>query len=204
MRLLLLGLMFASLLMSTSIGEAFGDRAWLFVVGYLAIQIGRTAFAVVAFRGHRLHSHFVNALVWEVATAPQSDLRHRADDVGVEAVERAREPSQLSRIVGLGNYTLIVMVVGIVAIAVGDELAIVEPGGSPGVASAVLVFGGPALFLLAQIGFMRRAGGRLPRSSAWRRATAPLSLLATVTAATAVPVAIAVDDTRGAGIKRQY
>lgn len=67
-RLMLLCVMFASLVMSTSVGEAFGDRAWLFVVGYLAIQIGRTAFAVVAFRGHRLHGHFVNALVWEIGT----------------------------------------------------------------------------------------------------------------------------------------
>ena len=41
-QLMLLGLMFASLLMSTSVTEAFGDRAGLFVIGYLAIQIGRT------------------------------------------------------------------------------------------------------------------------------------------------------------------
>src|SRR4029077_1980423 len=57
-RLLLLGLVFDSLLMSSSVSEAFGDRAGLFVVGYLAIQIGRTLFAVSAFRGHRLHMHF--------------------------------------------------------------------------------------------------------------------------------------------------
>ena len=44
------------------------DRAGLFVIGYLAIQLGRTAFAIVAFRGHRLHDHFSNALVWELAT----------------------------------------------------------------------------------------------------------------------------------------
>lgn len=75
-QLMLLGLMFASLLMSTSVSEAFGDspvpwledRAGLFVIGYLANQIGRTAFAVSAFRGHRLQAHFVNALVWEVGT----------------------------------------------------------------------------------------------------------------------------------------
>ena len=59
--------MFASLLMSTSVAGAFGDRAGLFVIGYLAIQIGRTAFAVVAFRGHRLHITS-QALVWELAT----------------------------------------------------------------------------------------------------------------------------------------
>lgn len=32
--------------------------------------IGRTVFAVWAFRGHRPHMHFVNALVWEIGTAP--------------------------------------------------------------------------------------------------------------------------------------
>jgi low temperature requirement protein LtrA len=39
-RALLVGLMFASLLMSVAIGDAFGDRAWLFVTGYLLLQIG--------------------------------------------------------------------------------------------------------------------------------------------------------------------
>lgn len=34
------------------------------------IQIGRTTFAVAASAGNRPHAHFVNALVWEVATAP--------------------------------------------------------------------------------------------------------------------------------------
>ena len=50
-RLLLVGLMFASLLMSVSIADAFGDRAWLFVTGYLASQIGRASFLIVALRG---------------------------------------------------------------------------------------------------------------------------------------------------------
>lgn len=77
-QLMLLGLMFATLLMATSVSSAFGpafegigfgdDHAGLFVIGYLAIQLGRTLFAVVAFRGHRLHRHFVNAMVWEIGT----------------------------------------------------------------------------------------------------------------------------------------
>jgi low temperature requirement protein LtrA len=301
-RLLLLGLMFASLVMSTSISGAFGDRGGLFVAGYLTIQIGRTAFAVHAFRGHRLHAHFVNALVWEAGVAPiwiagvvaagdarlalwaaavlisyggviaghplpgrrspfSSDSQiyaehllerfrlfflialgetvltlgnafadqplradrllvlavaflgtvalwwcyfHRAEEIGLEAVEGAREPSQLSRIVGLGNYTLILMVIGIVAIAVGDELAIVDPGGPTTLATAVLVFGGPAIFLLAQLGFIRRATGRAPRArllacgalAVLALATIPLSLLAALIAASAVLVAVAFDDTR--------
>jgi low temperature requirement protein LtrA len=298
-RLLLLGLMFASLVMATSISAAFGDRAGLFVIGYLTIQIGRTAFAVFAFRGHRLYMHFVNALVWEVGTAPiwiagiatgssarlvlwaaaalityagviaghplpgrkspfSSDSQiyaehllerfrpfflialgetvltlgnafagqqvaadrllvlavaftgsvalwwcyfHRAEEIGVRAVQEADKPS---RIVGLGNYTLILMVIGIVAIAVGDELAIADPSASPSFDVSLLVFGGPAIFLLAQSVFMKSATGRLPRTRilacvallVLALATAPFSLLVAVTAASAVLVAVAVDDAR--------
>ncbi len=43
-RLLLLGLMFASLLMAVAIPEAFGDRALLFAGSYVAIQVGRHTF----------------------------------------------------------------------------------------------------------------------------------------------------------------
>jgi low temperature requirement protein LtrA len=298
-RLMLLGLMFASLLMSTSVAEAFGDRAGLFVIGYLAIQIGRTAFAVTAFRGHRLHMHFVNALVWEIGTAPiwiagiavDGDARlalwavavlvtyggviaghplpgrkspfssdsqiyaehllerfrlfflialgetvltignafadqpvqadrllvlavaftgtvalwwcyfHRAEDIGKNAVEGVADAS---RIVGVGNYTLIAMVIGIIAIAVGDELAIANPHDPNTLNTAILIFGGPAIFLLAQMGFMREATGRAPRSRTLAcialfvlgAATLPLSLLAAVIAATAILVAVAADDTR--------
>jgi low temperature requirement protein LtrA len=298
-RLMLLCVMFASLLMSTSVSEAFGDRAGLFVIGYLSIQIGRTAFAVVSFRGHRLHMHFVNALVWEIGTAPiwiagiavDGDTRlvlwavatlityggviaghplphrkspfssdsqiyaehlferfrlfflialgetvltlgnafagqpvqadrllvlavafagtvalwwcyfHRAEEIGINAVEGAEDAS---RIVGLGNYTLILMVIGIIAIAVGDELAIAHPHGPNTVSTAVLVFGGPAIFLLAQLGFMRRAAGEVPRARVIACvglvvlgiALLPFSLLAAVIASSAVLVAVAIDDTR--------
>jgi low temperature requirement protein LtrA len=302
-QLLLLGLMFASLLMSTSVSEAFGDRAGLFVIGYLSIQVGRTAFAVWAFRGHRLHMHFVNALAWEIGTAPvwiagiavDGDARlalwaaavlvtyagviaghplpgrrspfssdsqiyaehllerfrlfflialgetvltignafadqplqadrlfvlaiafagtialwwcyfHRAEDIGLKAAEGAADAT---RIVGLGNYTLILMVIGIVAIAVGDELAIVNPHDPNTSNTAVLIFGGPAIFLLAQLGYMRRATGSVPRSRllsclaliVLAVATAPFSLLAAVTAASATLLAVALADTRADAI----
>src|SRR4051794_2032389 len=42
---LLPSVMLASLLMSSAIGEAFTDRAWLFVVPYVAVQVGRALFA---------------------------------------------------------------------------------------------------------------------------------------------------------------
>jgi low temperature requirement protein LtrA len=126
---------------------------------------------------------------------------HRAEEIGVRAVEETDNPS---RIVAIGNYTLILIVIGIIAIAVGDELAIADPGGSMTFTVAVLVFGGPAIFLLAQTGFMHRATGRMPSSRALAClallvlavATAPFSLLAAVTAASAVLVAVAIADTR--------
>ena len=65
-RVLLVGLMFASLLMSVAIGDAFDGRAWLFVSGYLVLQLGRLAFLIVALRGLPLGEHFVNDLAWDL------------------------------------------------------------------------------------------------------------------------------------------
>lgn len=307
-QLMLLGLMFASLLMSTSVAGAFGDqvafwagdRAGLFVIGYLAIQIGRTAFAASVFRDHRLHAHFVNALAWEAGTAvlwiagifADGDARltiwalaaalsyggviaghplprrrspfstdsqiyaehllerfrlfflialgetvltignafadapvdaerlvalaaafvgtvalwwcyfHRAEGLGSAAVDGAE--GDPSRLVAVGNYTLVAMVIGIVAIAVGDELAIADPGGSGNATVSALIFGGPAIFLVAQLVFMREATGRASESravaclalAALALLTAPFSVLIAVIAASAVLLAVAMVDTK--------
>ena len=67
-RLLLVALMFASLLMSVAIPDAFDGRAWLFVTGFLLLQIGRSGFLIVALRGRPLGEHFVNDLAWELGT----------------------------------------------------------------------------------------------------------------------------------------
>jgi low temperature requirement protein LtrA len=308
-QLMLLGLMFATLLMATSVSSAFGvpfeelgfggDRAGLFVVGYLAIQLGRTLFAVFAFRGHRLHRHFVNALVWEVGTGliwiagvfADGDARlaiwalavlvtyggviaghplpghrspfssdsqiyaehllerfrlfflialgetvltigkafvdvpvdagrvaaltaafvgtvslwwcyfHRAERIGIDAVQSAADGS---RLVAVGNYTLVATVIGIIGIAVGDELAIADPGYEGTTAMTALIFGGPAIFLLAQLAFMRQATGVVSTSRiaaaialvALAFATAPLTLLAAVIAASLVLLGVAIADTR--------
>jgi low temperature requirement protein LtrA len=64
--LALVGLMFASLLMSVAIDDAFGDRAWLFVTGYLLLQVGRCLFLIAALRGRPQGEHFVNDLVLEL------------------------------------------------------------------------------------------------------------------------------------------
>jgi low temperature requirement protein LtrA len=66
---LLIG-MLAGLLGAISIPEAFGDRAWLLVIGYVGIQSLRTAFAVLATEpDDPLHRPLVRMLAWTAWTA---------------------------------------------------------------------------------------------------------------------------------------
>jgi low temperature requirement protein LtrA len=298
-RLLLVGLMFASLLMSVAIPDAFDGRAWLFVTGYLLIQIGRSAFLIIALRGRALGEHFVNDLVWEVligglwiaGAISDGDARlalwgaavvatytgvwalhwlpgrgraidlsnteiagghlverfrlffiialgetvltmgdafteepfelerllaltvgftatvalwwcyfHRAEHIGVELAERPEVAGAAAR---WGTWTVTLMVLALIAIAVGDELAIAHPGDDATLGFTLLTFGGPALFLLGQVFFWYKALGRVPPSRSLGLAalailavaTAPLTLMAGIAAAGAVLVAVAVADT---------
>jgi len=302
-RLLLVGLMFASLLVSVAIADAFDGRAWLFVTGYLLIQIGRSAFLIVALRGRALGEHFVNDLVWEVligglwvaGAIADSDARlvlwalavaatytgvstlhwlpgrgqridlGRTEIAGEHLIERFRlffiialgetvftmgtaftdEPFELERMVALaigftgtvalwwcyfqraerigvevaetaedagavvwwGTLTLTLIVLALIGIAVGDELAIAHPGDDATLGFTILTFGGPALFLLAQVFFLYEALGHVPRSrllalaalAILAVATASLTLIAGIAASTAVLVAVAIADTVGEG-----
>jgi low temperature requirement protein LtrA len=71
-RLMLVSVMLASLLMSVAIPEAFGERGLMFALAYVAIQVGRAAFAFVTLRGslgvsHPLSRTFQRTLSWHVA-----------------------------------------------------------------------------------------------------------------------------------------
>jgi low temperature requirement protein LtrA len=300
-RLMLVALMFASLLMSVAIPEAFDGRAWLFVTGYLLIQIGRSVFLIFALRGRALGEHFVNDLIWEVLTGGlwvagavadgdarlviwavavvathggvwtlhwlpgrgrAIDLQHTGIAAG-HLIERFRlffiialgetvlvmgdafagEPFELERLLALsigfaatvalwwcyfqwaerigaaaaeaaddagaigwwGTWTLMLVVLALIAIAVGDELAIAHPDDEATLGFTILAFGGPALFLLAQVVFLYEALGRVPRSRSLGLAalallavaTATLTLMAGIAAACAVLVAVAIADTVG-------
>jgi low temperature requirement protein LtrA len=104
-----------------------------------------------------------------------------------------------------GTWTLTLIVLALIAIAVADELAIAHPADDTTFAFTVLAFGGPALFLLAQLLFQRAALGRAPRSRGFAiaalavlaAATAPLSLIAGIGAASAVLIVVAITDTVG-------
>ena len=298
-RIVLVGLTFASLLMSVAIGDAFDGLAWLFVTGYLVLQVGRSAFLIVALRGRVQGEHFVNVLVWELLSAPfwvvgaiagsdarlvlwalavvvaysgawllhwlprrgrRTDIRHTEIAAG-HLIERFRlfflimlgeavltsgtaftgESFAAGRLLALaigfagtvalwwcyfqrtegvgveladtqegagtvgwwGTLTLTLIVLALIAIAVGDELAIAGPGEDATLGFTLLTFGGPMLFLFAQALFLRAALDRVPRSrplalaalAILALATAPLTLIAGIAASSAVLVAVAVADT---------
>jgi low temperature requirement protein LtrA len=68
-RLMLLGVMLASLVMSASIPEAFGDQGLVFAAALVAINVGRTVFALAGVgRRHHLSGIFQRVLVWWSAT----------------------------------------------------------------------------------------------------------------------------------------
>ena len=302
-RVLLVALMFASLLMSVAISDAFDGRAWLFVTGYLLLQVGRALFLIVAFRGRALGEHFVNDLVWEVLTGAFwvagaiasddarlvlwgiavvatligvwslhwlpgrgrfADLEHTGIAAG-HLVERFRlfflialgetvmttgnafteEPFEMTRLLALtigftgtvalwwcyfqraerigieradsdeaagavgwwGTWSLTLIVLALIAIAVGDQLAIAEPGDDATLGFTLLAFGGPAVFVLSQLMFQHRAVGEVSRSrllalaalAVLAAATAPLTLLPGIVASSAVLVAVAIADTTAPG-----
>ena len=67
-RLVLIIAMVASLLMSSSIPEAFGDRGLLFAVAYVVLQVGRSLFIIWAARDNEmLRTNFVRLVTWSIA-----------------------------------------------------------------------------------------------------------------------------------------
>src|SRR5918995_6633510 len=67
-RLMLVAVMLASLVMSVAIPGAFGERGLMFALAYVAIQVGRTAFAVLALgASHPLSGGFRRILCWFAA-----------------------------------------------------------------------------------------------------------------------------------------
>jgi low temperature requirement protein LtrA len=66
-RLMLVGVMLVSLIMSAALPEAFGERGLAFAGAYATIQIGRTAFVITVLgRGDPLRTNFQRILAWSV------------------------------------------------------------------------------------------------------------------------------------------
>ncbi len=70
-RVVLLGVMLASLLMAAAVPNAFGGDGLLFAAAYVALQVGRNTFnVVVADHGSTSNLSFRRILAWSVASAP--------------------------------------------------------------------------------------------------------------------------------------
>lgn len=63
-----IALAFVALVVSVSIAEAFGERAWAFAIALVVLQVGRTAFMVWATARHdrEISRDFTRMLVWTV------------------------------------------------------------------------------------------------------------------------------------------
>jgi low temperature requirement protein LtrA len=69
-RRMLIAVMAAGLFMNASLTRGFGDAAWVFVVAFLGIQLGRTAWMLTTDLDPINRDHFVRTLAWLAATAP--------------------------------------------------------------------------------------------------------------------------------------
>jgi low temperature requirement protein LtrA len=124
----------------------------------------------------------------------------RAEVVGAEAAESADDAGAVGWV---GTWTLTLIVLALIGIAVGDEMAIAHPDDEATLGFTILTFGGPALFLLAQTLFLAEAVGSAPASrllslaalASLAFATASRALIVGIAAATAVLVAVAISDT---------
>src|SRR3954451_9931875 len=69
-RIMLIGVMLASLFMSAMLPEAFGDRGLAFAAAYVTMQIGRALFIVLVTEvGTPLHQNFVRIIIWTVTSS---------------------------------------------------------------------------------------------------------------------------------------
>jgi low temperature requirement protein LtrA len=63
-RVLMLALMLISLVMSAAIPDAFGGRGAAFAAAYVGLQVLRSGFMVVVFRGQRMARNYLQLLTW--------------------------------------------------------------------------------------------------------------------------------------------
>jgi low temperature requirement protein LtrA len=83
-----------------------------------------------------------------------------SDRLVSEHVARTADPIRSARLVMNGE---VVVVAGLIALAVGQEIVMVHPRGQASAALSLLLFGGPLLYLLAQAWYLRVVSGQLPR-----------------------------------------
>ena len=74
-----------------------------------------------------------------------------AADAASHVIERSDDPGRIAR--RAYTYAPLLLVAGIIVTAVGDELSIAHPDGHMDLKTALVLLGGPALFLLGSLAF---------------------------------------------------
>lgn len=67
---MVLAVMVPGLYMDAAVGEAFGMASWAFIIPFLVIQLGRTAWTLVHAPDSLFREHYVRVMVWMCATTP--------------------------------------------------------------------------------------------------------------------------------------
>ncbi|MFC0213357.1 low temperature requirement protein A [Paenibacillus chartarius] len=75
-------------------------------------------------------------------------------------LSQSSDPGKIAR--SAYTYTHLLLVAGIIVSAVADELVLAHPLGPAGAKTALVLLGGPALFLLGNLFFLRIVGGMFP------------------------------------------
>jgi low temperature requirement protein LtrA len=160
----------------------------ILVTGLTLSSGGFTADRVAAFAV----SVATTVLLWRIYI-------YRAGQVLAEAIAVSADPVRLAR---WASYAHLVMVAGVVAAAVGDELVITHPLGHTPPAWIAVILGGPALYLAGRARFEHAVFGRVSRSrpigvlalAALTPAMLPLPPVVVATAAALVLTGIAISD----------
>jgi len=121
---------------------------------------------------------------------------------GSHHIAHSDDPGRMARAVY--TYFHIPIIAGIVVCAVADEITIAHPGGHMELADAIVLLGGPAMYLLGNVYFKRASAKYYPLSHLVGLgafvAVAPFALWMTPlmlgTATTAILIAVAVWETR--------
>jgi low temperature requirement protein LtrA len=88
-------------------------------------------------------------------------LYFHAEPLALEQAESAGDPVDASR---LGTNGLLFMIAGLIALAAGNALVIDHPSREATAAVALMLCGGPALFLAARAWYQRRVFAVAPRA----------------------------------------
>lgn len=83
-------------------------------------------------------------------------------DAASDAITRSEDPGRVARL--SYTYIHIILVAGIIVTAVGDEWALAHPDGHTDLKTALVLLGGPGLFLLGSLLFKWSVFGALPTS----------------------------------------